>query len=64
MSYGFSQYKRNLRQAFKDVFTYVQWKRLAREHEFAIDATATQLTFEQWVGLYRGWTEILSRKSR
>ena len=56
VSYGFSRYKRNLRLAYKNLLTYKQWKRLARELKFEINATATELSLEQWVGLYRGWS--------
>lgn len=51
---GFTGWKRNLRSAFKHVFTYKQWKRLARELRFSLNATPTELTFEQWMGLYQG----------
>lgn len=54
VSLGFTGWKRNLRSAFKHVFTYKQWKRLARELEFSLNATPTELSFEQWIGLYQG----------
>lgn len=51
--YGFGRWKMSLKQAFKPVFTYEQWKRLSRELCFPIDATPTGLTFEQWLGLFK-----------
>ena len=53
--YGFGRWKPNLKLAFKNVFTYKQWKRLARELDFPLSATPTELSFEQWMGLYQGF---------
>ena len=55
VQYGFGRWKPNLKLAFKNVFTYKQWKRLARELEFPLNATPTELSCEQWVGLYYGF---------
>jgi 23S rRNA (adenine-N6)-dimethyltransferase len=55
VEYGFGRWKPNLRLAFKDVFTYKQWKRLTRDLDIPFNATPTDLTFEQWLGLYRGF---------
>ena len=52
VQYGFGRWKPNLRLAFKHVFTYKQWKRLARDLDFPLNATPTQLSFEQWLNLY------------
>ena len=53
VQYGFLRWKPNLKLAYKHVFTYTQWKRLARELRFPLNATATELSFEQWLDLYR-----------
>ena len=53
VQYGFGRWKPNLKLAFKNVFTYKQWKRLARELEFPLNATPTELSVEQWLGLYQ-----------
>ena len=53
VQYGFGRWKPNLKLAFKNVFTYKQWKRLARELDFPLNATPTELSFEQWLGLYQ-----------
>ena len=50
--YGFGSWKRDLRHAYKKVFTYEQWKRLSRDLGFPLNATPTELSFEQWLGLY------------
>ena len=54
VTYGFTRYKPNLRLAYKNIFTYKHWKYLARELGFPINATPSELTFEQWLGLFRG----------
>lgn len=51
--FGFKAWKKDLKTAYKDIFTYEQWKRLSKEHGFPIKATPTLLTFEQWLGLFR-----------
>ena len=51
--YGFGRWKPNLKLAFKHVFTYKQWKRLSRELDFSLHATPTELSVEQWLGLYQ-----------
>jgi 23S rRNA (adenine-N6)-dimethyltransferase len=55
VQYGFGRWKPNLRLAFKNVFTYKQWKCLSRELGFPLNATPTELSFEQWLGLYHGF---------
>ncbi len=52
VQYGFGRWKPTLKLAFKHVFTYKQWKRLARQLEFPLNATPTELSFEQWLGLF------------
>ena len=58
VQYGFGRWKPNLKLAFKNVFTYKQWKRLARDLDFPLNATPTELSFEQWLGLYHGFRHI------
>jgi 23S rRNA (adenine-N6)-dimethyltransferase len=50
--YGFGRWKRNLKLIFEPIFTYPQWKRLAKDLYFPLDATPSQLTFAQWLGLF------------
>ena len=52
VQYGFGGWKKSLRLTYKPIFTYQQWKRLSAELRFAEEATPTQLTFEQWLGLF------------
>ena len=51
--YGFARCKPNLKLAFKKIFPYRQWKHTARELGFPLNATPTELSVEQWLGLYQ-----------
>lgn len=64
VQYGFGRWKPNLKLAFKNVFTYRQWKRLAQDLDFPLNATPTELSFEQWLGLYHGFINRQSLWSR
>ena len=50
--YGFGTWKHSLRLIFKPIFTYPQWKHLSKNLYFPLDATPSQLTFAQWLGLF------------
>lgn len=50
--YGFGTWKRSLKLIFKPIFTYPQWKHLSKNLYFPLDATPSQLTFAQWLGLF------------
>jgi 16S rRNA A1518/A1519 N6-dimethyltransferase RsmA/KsgA/DIM1 with predicted DNA glycosylase/AP lyase activity len=70
VQYGFRCWKPNLKLAFKKVFTYRQWKRLARDLDFSLGATPTELSFEQWLRLYQDFRDrregsyVICRSSR
>jgi len=55
VQHGFGRWKPNLKLAFKHVFSYKQWKSLARGLDFPLNATPTELSFEQWLGLYQSF---------
>jgi 23S rRNA (adenine-N6)-dimethyltransferase len=55
--YGFGTWKNNLKLIFKSIFTYQQWKRLSKNLHFPLDVTPSQLTFEQWLGLFECFRE-------
>jgi len=57
--HGFESWKKDLKTAFKKVYTYNQWKRLSHDLKFSLHATPSQLTFEQWLGLYKFFAERL-----
>lgn len=52
VSHGFHAAKDNLALSFKKVFTYTQWKRLAKDLKFPLKVTPSALRFEQWLGLF------------
>ena len=52
VQYGFGRWKPNLRLAFRPVFSYKQWKRMVHDLAFPLNATPTELSFEQWLNLY------------
>lgn len=52
VEYGFSTWKHNLKLIFKPVFSYEQWKHLSKDLHFPVDTIPSQLTFEQWLGLF------------
>lgn len=52
VKFGFEAWKKDLKTAYKHVFTYEQWKRLAKNLSFSLNATPGELKFEQWLGLF------------
>jgi 23S rRNA (adenine-N6)-dimethyltransferase len=59
VSAGFAGWNPSLRSAYKHVFTEKQWKRLSKDIGFPTGATPTQLSFEQWMDLFRGYTHLV-----
>lgn len=57
MRYGFATYGKDLQKTYKRTFTYRQWKMLSKHLGFPLEATPTELTFEQWLGPYRCFME-------
>lgn len=53
VTFGFRTWKKNLKIGFKSVFTYPQWKRLARDNKFAIESKPNELSLEQWLAVFR-----------
>ena len=62
--FGFGSWKRNLKLAFKPIFTYEQWKRLSKDLRFPQDVTPTELTFEQWMGLFDCFKKRVSKEKQ
>lgn len=50
--FGFGRWKKDLQSAYRPVITYEQWKRLSSSLGFTRNARPTELTFEQWLGLF------------
>lgn len=64
VQYGFERWRPNLKLAFKNVFTYRQWKRLAHDLRFPLNATPTELSLEQWLGLYEGFKQVREKRCK
>ncbi len=62
--HGFRSTKPNLRLAYRKVFTFPQWKRLSRDLRFHREASASELTFEQWLRLFRYFVNGVSHEKR
>lgn len=52
VKFGFEAWKKDLKTAYKHVFTYEQWKQLSKNLSFPLKATPTELSFEQWLSLF------------
>lgn len=62
--YGFHAAKDNLALSFKKLFTYAQWKRLAKDLKFPLKVTPTALNFEQWMGLFKYFLTGVSEEKK
>ncbi len=52
ITFGFTQWKSSVRDAFKNIFTFTQFKKIQKKipvHE----RTPTELAIEQWIGLFK-----------
>ncbi len=52
VAFGFSSMKVNLKKGYTNVFGHVQFLRLATDYGFDASAKPTDLTFEQWLGIF------------
>src|SRR6185369_2113976 len=62
VKFGFTRWKPHLRSAFKSIFSYKSWKRLSHGLCFQINATPSDLSFEQWIGLFREFSRSQNDK--
>lgn len=53
VNYGFGRWRANLGKNYKKVFSHIQWKRLSKDLGFNIHAQPTDLTFDQWYGIFQ-----------
>ncbi|HXQ71611.1 MAG TPA: 23S ribosomal RNA methyltransferase Erm [Pyrinomonadaceae bacterium] len=61
---GFRSTRENLSLAYKKIFTYEQWKRLARDLSFTIKVKPTELRFEQWLALFKYFLTGVSEEKK
>jgi len=65
VKFGFEGWKKNLKTAYKNVFTYEQWKRLAKNLSFPIKVRPSELKFEQWLELFKYFqTNVIESKKK
>ncbi len=50
--YGFGVWKKSVKLIFKPVFSYRKWKQMSRDLCIPSDATPSEISFEQWLGLF------------
>ncbi|MEM7801630.1 MAG: 23S ribosomal RNA methyltransferase Erm [Chloroflexota bacterium] len=62
--FGFRSGKRSLKLTLKPFFTYKQWRILARELNFMTNARPSDLSFEQWVLLFKRFRELVPSEKR
>ena len=64
LTYGFTRNKVNLKKAFEQVFGHVQFLRLAQDLRFSSMAKPTDITFEQWLGMFDYFTIGVSEERK
>lgn len=50
--YSFNQWKPTLKEGLKGIFSNIQFTRLSNSLKFSIKSKPTDLTFDQWLGLF------------
>ena len=50
--YSFNQWKPTLKEGLKNIFSDIQFTRLSNNLKFSINSKPTDLTFDQWLGLF------------
>ena len=64
VTYGFGSWKKDLKTAYKRIFTYKQWKIMAKDIGFPLNVTPTQLTFEQWLSIFQCFLRLVSEEKK
>ncbi|MDP3963073.1 MAG: 23S ribosomal RNA methyltransferase Erm [bacterium] len=64
VAYGYRQQKKNLAANLEKIFTYEQWKRLAKDLKFPKDVRTSDLAVEAWIGLYRFFASRVEGKKQ
>lgn len=62
--YGFNSFKENLKKGFEDIFSYAQFKRLAKDLDFSLKALPSELDSTQWLGLFNYYNNSVDPKKR
>ena len=64
VSYAFNRSIPDLRNGMKHIFTSNQFSRLARDFQFKESITPSQLTFDQWLSLFKSFVVLVDTKKR
>lgn len=64
ITYAFGQQKSSLYKNLEKIFTYEQWKRLAKTHQFNPKVRPQELSISQWKGLFRYFYETVDEKKK
>jgi len=64
VAYGFSQGKSTLKNALKEIFTYTQLTRLSKDLGFQAESSPTDLSFQQWLGLFDFFSRRVDEERR
>lgn len=64
ISYAFSQQKSSLYKNLEKIFTYEQWKRLAKTNQFNPKVRPQDLSISQWKGLFRYYLNSIDTQKK
>lgn len=64
VAYAFRQHGKNLKERMKRIFTNEQFRRQASEQKFSFSARPGDLSFEQWLGLFRCFIKGVSNNKQ
>lgn len=59
IKFAFGTWKKDLKIGLKRIFTYNQWQHLAHDNGFNIHTKPTDLTFNQWLGIFRFFAQCV-----
>jgi 23S rRNA (adenine-N6)-dimethyltransferase len=64
LAYSFNQGKPTMKSVLKRVLTYTQFTRLSKDLGFRPESGPTELTFQQWLGIYNYFVREVDGKRR
>jgi 23S rRNA (adenine-N6)-dimethyltransferase len=59
--YAFNSFRPTLAQGLNPIFSNKEFEKISKKYQFNVDATPTQLSLEQWLGLFE---EILNKNAK
>jgi 23S rRNA (adenine-N6)-dimethyltransferase len=61
VTYGFNQWKSSLKKSFRKIFSNLQFKILSTNLLFDQNALPSELTIDQWIGLFEAFLKIVPK---